>query len=72
MTSFGHVSPQGEVWIGSMPHATGLKIDVIASSAVLSQEDAQAMAEEVGAALEGLLGDGDPLLSGLIGKVFVS
>ncbi|KJZ76453.1 Nonribosomal peptide synthetase 13 [Hirsutella minnesotensis 3608] len=70
MTSYGRVFPQGEVWIGSTPLSTGLKIDVIALSAVLSQEDAQAMAEEVGAALENLLGCGDRPLSDLTGNTF--
>ncbi|KAF7181478.1 hypothetical protein CNMCM7691_000696 [Aspergillus felis] len=72
MTSYGRLFPQGEVWIGSTPHSTGLKIDVITLSAVLSQEDAQAVAEEVGAALENLLGGGDRPLSDLIGNTFAS
>lgn len=72
MTSYGRVFPQGEVWIGSTPCSTGLRIDVIALSAVLSQKDAQTMAEEVGAALEKLLGCGYRRLSHLIGNTFAT
>ncbi|KAJ5575518.1 nonribosomal peptide synthase [Penicillium sp. DV-2018c] len=70
MTSCGRIFPQSEVWIGSTPDSTGLKIDIIALSAVIGQQDAQSLAEQVCMALGGLLHGSDRTLSDLIGKIF--
>ncbi|KAI9370294.1 Nonribosomal peptide synthetase 13 [Aspergillus egyptiacus] len=74
MAFVGRVFPQAEVWIGSTPGATGLRIDVIALSAVLGQSDAQALAERICSVVKGLLGRGrgDGPVSDLMGGGLVS
>ncbi|KAL4734140.1 Nonribosomal peptide synthetase 13 [Aspergillus similis] len=67
MTSYGRLYPDSEVWIGSTPHATGIEIDVIALSTVLSQMAAQSLAEQVCTAIKCLLDRGDQPLSDLMG-----
>lgn len=66
MISCGRILPQSEVWIGSTPHASGLKIDVIALSTIISQKDAQSLAEQVCMVLSGLIHCHDRPLSNLI------
>ncbi|OOQ91422.1 Nonribosomal peptide synthetase 13 [Penicillium brasilianum] len=66
MTSCGRIFPQSEVWIGSTPHASGLKIDIIGLSTVISQKDAQSLAEQVCMALSGLLHRDDRPISDFI------